>query len=150
MPGASPSDDDPINLVVEEYRALRAEVDRRRKRCATLRQLLDHLEGQTARDEHALRELEAVMDISPQLRIEHLDKRLRGKRLQEVALEMLRDQAGPGVPIHYRAWYELVVSAGHAVGGKDPLATFLAQVHRSDEVESLGGRSGLYQLRAVA
>jgi hypothetical protein len=43
-----------------------------------------------------------------------------------------------------------VVSAGHDVGGKDPLATFLAQVNRADGVESLGRRSGLYQLRAVA
>jgi hypothetical protein len=83
------------------------------------------------------------------MRIEQLDHRLRGRRLLEVAVELLANHAGSGVPIHYRAWFVLVQDAGHQIGGKDPLGTFLAQVNRAPEVEPVGHRSGLYQLRAA-
>jgi len=145
-----PNADSALQLTVEQYRALKGEVEQRRRRCDELRRILDHFETQTARDEHVLRELEALLDLAPQMRIEQLDRRLRGRRLLEVSIELLRDRVGPGVPIHYRAWYELVRTAGHEIGGKDPLGTFLAQVNRADEVEPIGQRSGLYQLRAVA
>jgi hypothetical protein len=48
--------------------------------------------------------------------------------------------------IHYRAWFDLVREDGHQVGGKDPLATFLAQINRAPGVVSAGNRSGRYRL----
>jgi len=134
---------------VAEYAALKSDIQRRRRRCDDLQRLVEHLESQTARDEHMLAEMEAMLDLAPQMRIEQLDHRLRGRRLREVAIELLTSRAGSGIPIHYRAWFELVQDAGHQVGGKDPLATFLAQVNRAPQVEPVGHRSGLYQLRAA-
>ena len=42
------------------------------------------------------------------------------------------------------------VQAGFRVSGRDPLATFLTQITRIDNVESVGRRSGLYRLRIAA
>lgn len=91
-----------------------------------------------------------VLGISPQATLDQLGGVLRGQRLREVAVEILLRHHVPGDEIHYRDWYELVAAEGLAVAGKDPLATFLAQVSRSDAVEGVGGRSGRYRLRAVA
>lgn len=93
-------------------------------------------------------EIEGLLGISPQLRIEDLNRRLRGQRLQEVAVEILNREVGPDRPVHYREWYDLVRAAGYGVAGKDPLATFLAQVSRAPTVESAGRRSGRYLLRS--
>lgn len=87
-----------------------------------------------------------MLGIASQLRIEALSPRLRGQRLQEVAVEVLRAKWGGNREIHYRAWYELLLAQGHKVGGKDPVATFLAQVHRAPGVVSVGRRSGKYLL----
>lgn len=47
----------------------------------------------------------------------------------------------------YKQWYSLLLDAGR-VSGRDPVATFLAQVSRLEDVEHVGGRrSGIYQLR---
>jgi hypothetical protein len=138
------------HVAAAEYAALRGDIERRRRRCEQLRRLVEHLESQTARDEHMLGEMEAMLGMSPQMRIEQLDNRLRGKRLLEVAVELLSNHAGSGVPIHYRAWFALIQEAGHLVGGKDPLATLLTQLNRAPQVEHVGHRSGLYQLREAA
>lgn len=50
--------------------------------------------------------------------------------------------------IHYKEWYGLLLAAGHKVGGRDPVATFLAQVHRCDNVEHIGRRTGRFRLVA--
>lgn len=139
-----------LRAAADHYHALRREIEQRRRRSDEMRRILEQLEDQIARDEHTLRELEAMLDLDPQLRIEQLDRLLGGRRLLEVSVELLRQRIGPGVPIHYRTWFDLVRDAGHEVGGKDPLATFLAQLNRAEEVEALGQRSGLYRLRAVA
>jgi hypothetical protein len=144
--------DDTLELhkvAIAQYAALKSDIERRRRRCDDLHRLLEHLESQTARDEHMLAEMEAMLDLTPQMRIEQLDHRLRGKRLLEVAVELLTSHSGSGVPIHYRAWFTLVQDAGHQIGGKDPLGTFLAQVNRAPQVEPVGHRSGLYQIRAA-
>jgi len=84
------------------------------------------------------------------MRIESLDLRLRGQRLTEVAVDILKREASDGRPIHYREWYSLLEAAGHHVAGKDPIANFLAHVGRAPEVERVAPRSGMYRLRAVA
>jgi hypothetical protein len=57
-------------------------------------------------------------------------------------MEILRREVGPGAPI-----LQGVVRA-HRVGGRDPVATFLAQVHRCDDLERIGRRTGRFQLVA--
>jgi hypothetical protein len=132
----------------QEYRALVAQVVEQRKRADRLRMLADHLEENAARDEHLLGELAALLGKDPQLRLEDLDARVRGQRLREIAVEVLRREIGPGKPIHYKQWYGLLTAAGYQVAGRDPVATFLAQVHRAGEVERIGKRTGRYQLVA--
>jgi hypothetical protein len=42
------------------------------------------------------------------------------------------------------------VQAGFRVSGRDPVGTFLTQITRIDNVESVGRRFGLYRLRIAA
>lgn len=132
----------------EERRALRESICEARERADRHRALADALEARVARDEYVLVEIEELLELRPQLRIECLSRRLGGQRLREVAVEVLAGERGFGEPVHYRQWFALLRRAGHEVGGKDPLASFLAQVSRAPEVERLGERSGIYRLRA--
>jgi hypothetical protein len=131
-----------------EYELLLVRVAQQREQVDRLRGLADELEGCTQRDEHLVEEMAGVLGIAAQLRIEDVSPRLRGQRLREVALQVLETHWGAGREIHYRAWFDLVQEQGYRVGGKDPVATFLAQVHRAPGVESVGRRSGRYQLCA--
>jgi hypothetical protein len=133
----------------QEYRALVAQVVEQRERADRLRLLADQLDENAGRDEHLLGELASLLGKDPQLRLEDLDARVRGQRLREVAVEVLRREVGPGRPIHYKQWYGLLTAAGYRVAGRDPVATFLAQVHRAGEVERIGNRTGRYQLVAA-
>jgi hypothetical protein len=132
-----------------EYELLLVRVEQQREQADRLRALADQLEERTERDEHLLEELAGALGIAAQLRIEDLSPRLRGQRLQEVAVQVLETSWGADREIHYRAWYDLVVEQGHKVGGKDPVATFLAQIHRAPGVVSVGRRSGKYVLTAA-
>ena len=125
-----------------------ARVVEQRDRAERVRALADRLEENAARDEHLLGELAAILGRDAQLRLGDLDPRLRGQHLREVALEILRREVGPGAPIHYKEWYGLLLAAGHKVGGRDPVATFLAQVHRCEDVENVGRRTGRFRLVA--
>lgn len=131
-----------------ECRLLTSQIVSQRERAEHLRALADHLDQQADRDEHLLGELRSALGLDPQLRIEDLDRRLKGRRLREVALEILTREVGPGTPIHYKQWYSLLREAGFTVGGRDPIATFLAQVQRTSNVVRIGNRSGTYQLVA--
>lgn len=132
-----------------EFELLAQRVSQQREQTERLRQLADQVEERTASDEHLLEEMAGALGLSAQLRIEDLSSRLRGQRLQEVAVEVLRTSWDVERDIHYRAWFDLVRAEGHRVGGKDPLATFLAQVHRAPGIESLGGRSGRFRLAST-
>jgi hypothetical protein len=81
--------------------------------------------------------------------IEQLDRELGGKRLQEIAIAVLEREIQPGQAVHYRDWYALLCAAGYRARGKDPLASFLAQINRAEQVEPIGERSGRYRLRAA-
>lgn len=137
-----------VEPIEAEYRSVLAQVVEQRDRAERLRALADRLEENAARDEHLLGELSALLGRDAQLRLEDLDPRLRGQRLREVAVEVLRREVGPGQPIHYKQWYGLLKAAGHKVGGRDPVATFLAQVHRAAAVEPVGRRTGRFRLIA--
>ncbi len=97
-----------------------------------------------------IRDLEEMLGIAPQIAMCEIDGELRGERLREVALAILRERAGDGTPIHYRDWFDALIEAGYRVVGRDPLASFLTQVSRIGRVEKIGRRSGLYRLRVAA
>lgn len=142
--------DEFVSAAVRQRETLLGTVARRRAEAEALRLRAEVLEAQATADERLLRELEDVLELAPQLRVDLQTEELRGQRLREVAIEILRNELGAGESIHYREWFRLVRAAGHRVAGKNPMATFLTQVSRSDAVESVGGRSGRYRLRLVA
>ena len=111
-----------------------------------LHDLAEQLDRDVEEATRLLRRMDEMLGLAPQLALE-MDGELRGRKLQEVAVQLLRDQPRPGATVHYREWYELLVDAGVRVAGKDPLATFLTQIARADAVESVRPRSGLYRLR---
>lgn len=133
--------------IVAECRDMAERARAGRERADQLRALAEHSEAQATRDERLLAELESALGLADQLRLEELDSRLGGQRLEEIAVELLRTDRQFGEAIHYREWFDLVRRAGHEIGGKDPKATFLAQLRRSQAVEAVGRRSGLYRLR---
>jgi hypothetical protein len=84
MPQRSVPEIDPA--LAEEFRSLAAQVAEQRQRSARLRALAEHAE----RDERMLAEIEAAVGPSAQTRIEDIDPRLRGRRLEEIAVGLLR------------------------------------------------------------
>ena len=116
------------------------------RRAGLHRQLLEQLERELAAQSRLLCEIEELMDVRPQLRLERLDRQLRGRRLQEVAVEILRGRAADRRPVHYREWFAYLRAEGYEVAGRDPLATFLTQISRADGIERVGVRRGLYRL----
>jgi hypothetical protein len=141
---------DPAEVALaEEYLSLKARISEARARAERLRALADHLEHQASQDQRALGELEGALGLAAQLQIEQLDRDLGGKRLQEIAIEVLSKEIIPGQTVHYRHWYALLCAAGYRARGKDPLASFLAQINRSELIEPVGNRTGRYRLRAA-
>jgi hypothetical protein len=47
--------------------------------------------------------------------------------------------------VHYRDWFERLIAAGYAIGGKDPIASFLTNIRDSPAVIR-GSRQGYYRL----
>lgn len=133
-----------------EYEEMLVRLDRGRERAQRLRDLAEQATDQVVADERLVRSLAEILGVSPQATIHDLGGALRGQRLREVAVDVLKKHAQPGDAMHYRDWYELVRGENVVVAGRDPLATFLAQVSRSDAVEAVGGRSGRYRLRLAA
>jgi hypothetical protein len=133
-----------------EHAELVKRIVERRQQADQLRTWADRAEALASEEERYIRELEGLIGIAPQMRIEALDLRLRGQRLTEVAVEILAREQEPGIPIHYKDWYRLLTAAGHNIAGKDPIANFLAHVTRAPEVERVAPRSGMYRLRVVA
>jgi hypothetical protein len=130
--------------LLAEYRSLAADVAQQRERAERLQGLADAARAQAEAQEASLQDLSELVGIDPQLRLEHLDSRLGGQRLQEIAIRVLVESDPGGDPIHYKEWYRLLREAGYVVGGKDPQATFLTSVARSPRVRSVGRRTGLY------
>jgi hypothetical protein len=97
-----------------------------------------------------IRELGELLGIEDQLSITELHDELRGERLREVAAKVLWQHFREGDVVHYKQWFDLVITEGHRIGGKNPAATFLTQVARVSTVERMGRRSGLYKLKAAA
>lgn len=129
-------------VVVDRLAALRAQADR-------LHAVVAEVDRDVEETARLLRHIDEMLGLAPQLSLEALHGQLRGQRLREIAVDLLRQKKGVGSVVHYREWYELLLEAGLRVAGKDPLATFLTQIARAPGVESVRPRSGLYRLRAA-
>lgn len=141
---------DRARAIVEQQREAAAQrVDQLSAESRALRVLADEVDEELRRTSQVLQEAEELLGIAPQVPIESLNGELRGRRLREVAVELLRLRKGKDAEIHYREWFELLRASGVRVGGKDPAATFLAQISGAPEVESVRPRSGVYRLKAV-
>ena len=69
---------------------------------------------------------------------------VRGRQLRLVAAQLLA-RWHDDEEIHYREWFERLLAEGYAVGGRDPLASFLTNVRDSPAVVR-GTRQGYYRL----
>lgn len=137
---------DSDRVLESERRSLIHRVNQLRQRAAAHRQVLEQLEEQLAQDERLLREIEELSDRSPQLRLERLDRQLKGHRLQEVAVQVLRQKIGSQQTIHYRDWFALLRAEGYEISGRDPINSFLTGIGRASGVQRVGSRTGLYRI----
>ena len=133
-------------VLERERKSLLRRVHELRQRSAMHREVLEHLEQQLAHEERLLREIEELSDRRPQLRLERLDRQLKGRRLQEVAVEVLRARIGRDQAIHYREWFALLRGEGYEIAGRDPVNSFLTGISRARGVERVGSRTGLYRI----
>jgi hypothetical protein len=69
---------------------------------------------------------------------------IKGAELRRVAGHLLWRTQGDG-EIHYREWFERVIAEGYAIGGKDPVASFLTNMRDSPAVVR-GSNQGHYRL----
>jgi hypothetical protein len=134
--------------VAQEREVVAARLEALRAQSARLHELAERVDADVLAAERMLRRMDEMLGLAPQLSLDAQGE-LRGQKLQEIAVELLREKRGVGVEVHYRDWFELLLGAGMQVGGKDPLATFLTQIGRAPEVESVRPRSGIYRLRAA-
>lgn len=148
---SEPYRDDQVALTTKlrrEYLDMRERVAHSRERADRLRALADDAAQMADQDERLLRSLATALGIDPQLSLDGLDERLRGKRLREVAIEVLVTAGRAADAIHYREWFALIERDGWKVAGKNPIASFLTQISSAPQVERVGGkRSGRYLLR---
>jgi hypothetical protein len=141
---------DHVRETVEVERDLvAARLDALREQSRRIHELAEAIDRDVHDAANLLGAMDEMLGRAPQLSIESMHEELRGKKLQEIAVELLRRRHGSGTPVHYRDWFALLVDAGVRVGGKDPLATFLTQIARAPAVESVRPRSGLYRLRSA-
>lgn len=137
------------SVVAVERGAVADRVAELRRQSDSLHALVSEVDAEVASAERLLRQMDEVLGLEPQLPLDALSDELRGRRLREVAVQVLRAERAAGAVIHYTEWFDMVADAGVRVGGKNPVATFLTQIAKSDDVESVRPRSGLYRLRAV-
>jgi hypothetical protein len=128
--------------VASRLEALRAQAER-------LHRLVEELDRDVQDTSRLLRQMDEMLGLAPQLSIEAMDGEVRGRRLREIAVEILREKRGLGAEVHYREWFQLLEDAGVRVAGRDPIATFLTQIARAPGVVSVRPRSGLYRLTAT-
>lgn len=146
---ASRLSDELRDAAAAERKFVAARVAELRDQSLRMHEMAAGVDDDLAGNLRLLRQLDEMLGLAPQLSIADTDAELRGQRLRDVAIQILKRHKGQAATVHYREWYELVVHEGHRVAGKDPVASFLTQVSRAHEVESVGRRSGLYRLRAA-
>lgn len=138
-----------LEQVRREHPLVLQRVEDLREQSQRLHELTERVDEELEEATRMLRSVEEMLGLAPQLSIDAYTGELRGRRLREIAVQVLRHRRDPGEVVHYREWYALLTDTGVRVAGKDPLATFLTQVSRAPEVESVRPRSGLYRLSAA-
>lgn len=138
------------HVLDEERGALVERIEQLQARVELHRSVFERLAEQLANETRLLREIEELQDRRPQLRLERLDRELKGRRLQDVAVEVLRRRAGVDAVVHYREWFAMLQAEGFEIGGRNPVNTFLTNVNRATSVQRVGDRSGLYRLAVKA
>ena len=138
-----------MDELVDERKVLLARIEQDREQLERVVVVVTRIQERLAHDERLLEDIDSALGHAPQLRIDEADIRLRGQRLEATAIEVLERRVGRESEIHYRQWYELLRDEGYLVAGKQPVNTFLSQINRSDEVEKVGRRTGLYRLSAA-
>jgi hypothetical protein len=151
------------NRLLRAAAAERSELARHRDRLmaarATLRQELDRIEASLGevddRDTLLARIAPEDTDGATGENIRHgtppvslvppVGDVLRGPAIRKAAVRVLLDHPERPEAMHYRRWYELLIAAGFAVAGKDPLAVFLTQLNRSPVV-TRGTQTGVYAI----
>lgn len=139
-----------MDALLAQRRRLSSRVEEHLEEREALMAIIAGINDQLARDEHMLAEVESLFGTETQLRLEQADLRLRGRRLEEVATQVLAEEIGTEADVHYRDWFALLRARGYLVGGKEPINTFLAQINRSEAIEPIGRRSGRYRLARAA
>ncbi|HET9164098.1 MAG TPA: hypothetical protein VFN89_11750 [Solirubrobacterales bacterium] len=132
-----------------QRRRLIGRIEQEQEELEVLRALVENLADQLSRDEYMLRQVDSALGTAPQLTLEQANLRLRGQDLERVAVEVLQEERGADAEVHYREWFELLRARGYLVSGKQPINTFLAQIGRSNAVESVGRRTGRYRLKVA-
>lgn len=138
------------HVLEKERVSLSERIEELDRRVELHRMVFERLVEQLANETRLLREIEELQDRRPQLRLERLDRELKGRRLQEVAVDVLRRRAGADAVVHYREWFSMLRAEGFEVGGRNPVNTFLTNVNRAPSVRRVGERSGLYRLAETA
>lgn len=141
---------DPTDSLIAERRRLIGRIEQESEQLEALERVVKELGTRIAADERMLREIDSALGKAPQMKLDEADLRLRGRRLEQIAIAVLAEAGEPAEAIHYRDWFELLRMRGHLVAGKRPVDTFLAQINRSASVERIGRRSGLYRLADAA
>lgn len=125
-------------------------ISEQQEELTALERVFQSLTDQLSRDEYMLGEIDSALGHSPQLGLEEANLRLRGQKLEQVAVEVLQEERGGDAEVHYKEWFQLLRERGYMIAGKEPLNTFLAQIGRSAAVERIGRRTGRYRLAKVA
>lgn len=141
-------------------RTARNEIDRVERQMSMIEQRREALRAQLAdveaeietyaRRKRLLEELlvvegaEPVTEAAGRVRAAPARQALKGVELRRVAGRHLWNAQGEQ-EVGYREWFERLVAAGYAIGGKDPLASFLTNIRDSPAVIR-GSRQGYYRL----
>jgi hypothetical protein len=135
-------------VVASERAAVATRVEDLKRQSEALRQLVVGVQEQHGEAVRLLRRMDELLGSAPQLPLDVLGGELRGQRLREIAVSVLRRTRDVGQEIHYTEWLAMLEELGARVGGRNPKATFLTQIAQATDVESVRPRSGLYRLRA--
>src|SRR5438105_5134277 len=107
-----PLSDHVLDQVRQEHPLVAQRVEELRDQSQRLHALTERVDEELEEAMRMLRSIEEMLGIAPQLSIEAFSGELRGRRLREIAIQILRQRRDPGEVVHYREWYALVTGAG--------------------------------------
>lgn len=134
-----------IQQAEEERTALLDHLKVLRDQADDLASKLRECEAEIEETAALVREVEDILGVSAQMRLEVPTYRIGGKALREAAVRVLISRSAEG-PVHYKKWLEWLEEDGYRVAGENPAATFLAQIVLDPRVERVGNKTGKYQL----